>query len=528
MSILEKTFKTKTLKTRSPPQSDDESSNKRSKNNVNVTTFVKTFFEPFDLNKVIKNILNSEKMNDPSYEYFGMNRNEILTSFRDSSISGTKLHSNIRKHSLDNSHRMDTPEFAQYLQFMNVHSGLSEIECERKVSDSTLEITGAVDMIAKNADDEYVLIDWKRTKKIELPSSTSKRSTHSSLSHIKDCNFIHYSMQLNLYKYLLRREFDIKHMYIVQLHPNISIYEIFTVPDMSEEIKIMIDERLLKLGLIRKSDIKSIVVKSPELPEEELAVIFSEMASIEETRNSALSFVEEDHKYFVEGWELKSSVTEFVGSFFEPFDENAIAEKITMSSKMSNPTYEYFGLSKEQIIEKWKHGTQLGTDLHNQIDNFFKGIEPETKSKEFGFFLKYISENPVDFWRSEMRIYHEELDIAGSVDLITKNKNGEVDLIDWKRSKRIDKHGFNHKCVSHEGLTHVPDSNYYKYAFQLNMYKYILQSKYKMKVRNMRIVVMHPMNFDYITFDIPHLDREIDIIIQNRLSELERIRNNNA
>ena len=73
----------------------------------------------------------------------------------------------------------------------------------------------------------------------------------------------------------------------------------------------------------------------------------------------------------------------------------------------------------------------------------------------------------------------------------------------------------NYKFSILEGVKHLMDTNFNHYALQLNLYKYILESQYRFRVRNMYIVCLHPenKNNDYLVYSVPKLEKEIEIII---------------
>ena len=52
-----------------------------------------------------------------------------------------------------------------------------------------------------------------------------------------------------------------------------------------------------------------------------------------------------------------------------------------------------------------------------------------------------------------------------------------VDVRAWKRCKDISKNGWGKYALT-ESIDYIPDSNFWHYTLQLNMYKYILESKY--------------------------------------------------
>jgi hypothetical protein len=60
------------------------------------------------------------------------------------------------------------------------------------------------------------------------------------MKHVADCNYNKYSLQLSLYKHLIRVE--IAAMYIIQMHPTIENYRKITAHNFSEEAAILLSE----------------------------------------------------------------------------------------------------------------------------------------------------------------------------------------------------------------------------------------------------------------------------------------------
>ena len=74
-----------------------------------------------------------------------------------------------------------------------------------------LKIAGTIDILAKdNNTGEYIIIDWKTSKKINKVSYKYKTGTHEISKNIMDCNFSHYSLQLSLYRYILEEYYNLK------------------------------------------------------------------------------------------------------------------------------------------------------------------------------------------------------------------------------------------------------------------------------------------------------------------------------
>ena len=69
---------------------------------------------------------------------------------------------------------------------------------------------------------------------------------------------------------------------------------------------------------------------------------------------------------------------------------------------------------------------------------------------------------------------------------------------------------FGKKCLV-KGLTHISDTNYWHYTLQLNIYKFILESKYGFKVKDLHLVVIHPDNVsdNYEKIKLPFIQNEV-------------------
>ena len=117
---------------------------------------------------------------------------------------------------------------------------------------SEYKLAGSVDMIYKNNDDNtYSIYDWKRSKEIKK-TGYNKFGNKPCINHLPDSNYWHYSLQLNTYKFILERNYDIKirDMYLVCLHPDNknSNYQRIKVADLTEEVKELLNIRKSNLS----------------------------------------------------------------------------------------------------------------------------------------------------------------------------------------------------------------------------------------------------------------------------------------
>jgi hypothetical protein len=217
-------------------------------------------------------------------------------------------------------------------------------------------------------------------------------------------------------------------------------------------------------------------------------------------KNKMISFDSSTHTYTVDGDSSYTSVTTLLKSWFKPFD----ADKCLRSLK-AHPN-KYDGMSDEAIKEKWtKEGEEasaLGTALHADIEKFFQGVHVMNDSPEYSYFLRMISDLNPKVHKVEWRLCDHSIKLIGTIDFASVNKDGTLDLYDWKRSKDINKsYGFSIL----EELSHIPASKYWQYTLQLNMYKHLAE-KNGHKVRRMYIVCFHPNNLSYQKYHVTDLD----------------------
>merc|ERR1711871_1192929 len=125
-------------------------------------------------------------------------------------------------------------------------------------------------------------------------------------------------------------------------------------------------------------------------------------------------------------------------------------------------------------------------------------------------------------YRTEWTVFDEDMKIAGSIDMIYEKPNGHLLIYDWKRCKEIKKTN-NFESANKECISHLPNSNYWHYALQLNTYKAILERKYGKKVDGLFLVCLHPNNFNknYQRIEVPHLKTEMDNLIKERIAEIQ-------
>lgn len=235
-----------------------------------------------------------------------------------------------------------------------------------------------------------------------------------------------------------------------------------------------------------------------------------------------IRFQEKGHKYWIDNNnENIISATTYIHTFFSEFDEQKIIDNIQKKKEYtSDPDYKYYNMTKEQIKNSWDESRNLGTSLHKDIENYLNN-ETYNNSPEFNFFLNFTKEHPTwSIYRTEWLIFSEVLKLTGSIDAVFKNEKDEFILVDWKRINVLNYTGFGNGKFPFE---HLPDSNFYHYSLQLNLYRNILEKCYNIKIKDMYLVLLHNTNSSYNKIQVKRMEKEGDYLFDFRLKKLKDI-----
>lgn len=207
---------------------------------TSVTTLVHKYAQEFNSLQIVKNIKNRE-----TGKYAGMSDQQIIDSWaangKQAADLGTIMHEQIENYFLHKTMpSIISPEFKQFLNFAADHPNLEPFRLEWRIWDP-IGIAGSVDAVMKCGDD-YFIYDWKRSKEIKLRNPFQR--CKGCLAHLDDCNYNHYTLQLNIYKYILEKYYglSIKGMFIVVCHPDAQNYNIYELQNRQVEIQDMIKE----------------------------------------------------------------------------------------------------------------------------------------------------------------------------------------------------------------------------------------------------------------------------------------------
>jgi len=264
-------------------------------------------------------------------------------------------------------------------------------------------------------------------------------------------------------------------------------------------------------------------------------------------RDDRIQFEEESHTYTIDGvkkgW---TSCTGFLHNFFGHFDADAVIAKMMASPNWI--TKPYYGMTAEQIKKQWADkgaaSSAAGTRMHLDIEHFYNALpvapkdQPLTSeedytrvlevdkwlpniSDEWTYFRNYHADIGSKFapFRTEWLVFDEEFRVAGSVDMVYMKPDGTLAIYDWKRAESIKE---DNKWQSGLGpVDHLPDTNYWHYSLQLNVYRYIIQKYYGFTVSELALVILHPINPTYKVMKLNLMDEEVAGMMAARKAALD-------
>lgn len=278
---------------------------------------------------------------------------------------------------------------------------------------------------------------------------------------------------------------------------------------------------------------------------------------------TSLVFEEECHRYSLEDqpWRKLSSVTTKLSDFF-PFEATKIATDCVKRKYAALSEAEIVSAA-QQLMGEWKEKGRVaaskGTALHENIEDFLNNVNPKrekNKTENKQLVIGSGDKKPISLCRpvstvephfdqfqkfhafmqnrgyipliSELRLFHKEACLAGTIDQLYIHKDNYVDdifnpkgesprpcsvpivMVDWKRTSAIKSYSYNNGEFF---FSHMGNSAYSKYCMQQNMYKTMLENQYP----HLHVETMYLVNFTPRTYQItpvPVFKHECSAFIQ--------------
>ena len=239
-----------------------------------------------------------------------------------------------------------------------------------------------------------------------------------------------------------------------------------------------------------------------------------------------IDFLPEGHVYLYQGEHQLLPVSTLIAHFFIPFDAQRAAQQQLAR----------YGTPIADSLNKWdrigRMASEVGTFVHEQTENWFQNGQFETEylfqyngqsetinvGREQEQFFHFVNDYAIKPYRQEWPVFDVELNIAGTIDMICQEADGQFTIYDWKRSRKVVDAMGNPITQAFGGRTSInginlPDTSFYHYCIQQNLYRYMLQQHYGLRVKAMNLVVLCPDYADYRVVSVPIMDGLIQQIV---------------
>lgn len=248
-----------------------------------------------------------------------------------------------------------------------------------------------------------------------------------------------------------------------------------------------------------------------------------EMKSLLRESFNEIRFIDESHEYFL-GDKKYLGVSELIALSAPLFNKEKVAQKMAARD----------GVTMEEILVKWgirrDFSTVCGTEFHYYVSKYleegkkFPFITPiEKEIEQFHQFWDEKNASRYEVAANEQVIYDEELELAGTVDCIVRNKNdGKFYLLDWKTNKTIRHYNIYEKMLP--PLEHLDNCEYTKYSLQTSIYKAMLHRHFGDFIEGCYLVHCSEEEPTYKVIVCEDLSKEVEAMFEMRKEALKTFR----
>jgi len=222
---------------------------------LSVTQMVEDFFEKFDADDVIRKMMGGNRWPREGYiNKDGSPFTEMEIKAKWDNIGeyarnkGTWMHYNIERffNNLEPSPALEEMDhFMAFFTDFITGRNVQPFRTEWRIAAPDLKLAGSVDFVGRLPDGTFALLDWKRSKDLDS-NLRSKYGKHAKypLEHLDDCDGSKYFLQLNVYKFILERYYQlpVSYMAVVSFSPSLPAYFLAEVPPMADEVERMLGD----------------------------------------------------------------------------------------------------------------------------------------------------------------------------------------------------------------------------------------------------------------------------------------------
>ena len=214
-----------------------------------------------------ENVFDANKMAPFSARKLNMSTDEVLSMWETdnliSQVKGTHLHAYMENATANKVYNYPKEEVIGMFGYdallepwfvitmmmddfqKDIRGKLIPIKSELIIGSPDFDIAGAVDQIYFNkVTNELEIWDWKTNKEIKYEGYKGQ-TLLGKYRYLQDCNFVHYSIQLNVYKYILQNMTKLRFgaCRIVWFNEKNDTYKVITCMDLYKEAEELLLER---------------------------------------------------------------------------------------------------------------------------------------------------------------------------------------------------------------------------------------------------------------------------------------------
>lgn len=201
-----------------------------------VTTLVEECFEKFDTEYWAPRIAAKRGISETEI------RKQWEEKAEEARTLGTNMHNKIESYYLGESPESDET-YVLFEKFTRDYK-LNPYRTEWAIYDEDLQIAGTLDFL-DFTDNVFTIYDWKRSDKIvengkEITTNRYNKTALPPINNIPDTTYWHYALQVSIYRYILKRKYDIDvaEGRLVVFHPsNSTYYVVKNLPYLEDEVK---------------------------------------------------------------------------------------------------------------------------------------------------------------------------------------------------------------------------------------------------------------------------------------------------
>ena len=166
---------------------------------------------------------------------------------------GTLMHDRIERYYLglpDDGCSQDRASYERFLNFA-IERPLNPYRTEWRIFSERYRIAGTLDFLARDKNGRFIIYDWKRSTKVVSPDGTIidssfGRHAHAPINHLADTVFIHYALQVSIYRFILAEHYGINvdEAFLGVFHPDMPRHYCVALPYLEDEVVTLLRSRL--------------------------------------------------------------------------------------------------------------------------------------------------------------------------------------------------------------------------------------------------------------------------------------------